>query len=128
MADFLNVVHVWTKADDYVEAITAADDIKLGIERALIDIDSGEAVEIVQTIPIEEDPTPSASITQLRRARNILIRTRTKDGFEVARQLDMMAHALQQRLSPDDAHTNYDWSTFMAVTSEVLKGENPLDY
>ena len=126
-ANYLTVYHIYTNVPDYVEAIITADEIRTRIEAQLIDTDAEESVEVVQTIPLEEDPTPSATLTQLRRARNILIRLRTKESFGVARELDMMVHALSQRLAPEDATTNYDWSTFIGVTRDVLSGGNPLD-
>lgn len=125
MSEFLSVLHVYTIADDHVSAIAGVDDIRLGIERLL---DEGEAVDVVQTIPQEELPHPSAQLAQLRRARNILLRTRTKENYDLARLLDQAIHSLAHRLDPGDALITYDWGKFIEVLKETLNGGNPLDY
>ena len=128
MPEYLAVLHAYINADDYISAIGSADDLKIGMEQRLLDTDQGEAVDVVQTIPTEEPPTPSAQLTQLRRARNILLRTKSKDGYDLARALDLKIHELHVRLDPEMSLVSYDWSKFIEVLKEVTNGGNPLDY
>lgn len=129
MPNYLAVAHIYLKSEDQVTAIAEADDVKLAIERDLLDPDEGEVVDIVEVIDTEENPVPTAAITQLRRARNILLRTRTKDGYDVARSIDEFAHMLSTKLvSTDESRASYDYGNLMAVLKEVLDGGNPLDH
>lgn len=127
MPEYLSVLHVYHSADDDVRAIAEADDIKLKVEY-LLDPDLGEACDVVQTIPSTENPVPSANIIQLRRARNILIRTGTKENYDLARSLDQSIHVLHQRIDSEYKLVSYDWSRFMDVLKEIVDGGNPLDY
>lgn len=130
MPEFLTVLHIYHSSETEVDAIAEADDIKLGIEKHLIDTENGEAVDVVQVIPTSEDPTPTAQVTQLRRSRNILIRTRIKECWEFAKALDEIIFQLSKRTLGEGEyrHAGYDWSNFMTVTKEVLDGHNPLDH
>ena len=125
MAEYVHVLHVYTNSENDLAAIDEADNIKLAIERDLLDTQDGEGVDVVQTIPLGEDPVPSASIMQLRRARNILLRTKRKDAYDVARSLDQVAYQLS---SGDPLLTSYDWGKFVEVMREILDGKNPLEY
>ena len=126
MSEFLTVIHVYTIAEDEVSAILGADDVRLALERHVLD--EGESVDIVQTIPLDESPVPSAQITQLRRARNILLRTKSKDNYDLARSLDQAIHTLESRLDPENSSVKYDWSNLIKVLREVFDGGNPLTY
>lgn len=126
MPEYLNVFHIYTKCEDDVSAITAADDIKIALERDILDCDDGETVDVIQTIPVTEDPTPSATIVQLRRARNILLRTRTKENYDLARAIDQAIWQLASRYQTD--LVGYDWGKFVEVMKEVVEGGNPLEY
>ena len=124
MADFLAVLHCYIQADNEVNAILSADDVKVALEQSILDED--ESVDVVQVIPTEEDPAPSASVKQLRRARNILIRTKSREAWDIAQTLHQFIHAFEQRMSPEEARVNYDWGSWMTTAKEVLDGNNPL--
>jgi hypothetical protein len=123
--EFIAVLHVYMKEDSEVQAVLAADDIKQHLEKEILDKEElDEAVDVVQVIPAFDDPTPSASVMQLRRARNILIRTKIIDCFNIARELHRVAWELEKRTDPD--MSNFDHGSFLPVAQAVLEGGNPL--
>lgn len=124
--DYISILHCYHREESDLHAIIAADDIKVSLEREILD--DGDSVDIIQTIPLDVDPIASASIIQLRRSRNILIRTRTKENYDLARAIDQAAHTLAWRLDPENELVHYDWSKFMQVCTEVMQGKNPLNY
>lgn len=127
MPKFVAVMHVTLSAPDEVSAVIEAEKVRESLEKdEIISVEDGESADMVQVIPLAEDPTPSANILQLKRARNILIRTRFRDCFDVAQELDKMAHALSVRLSPQESQVSYDYGKFMEVAADVLRGDNPL--
>lgn len=130
MPDYLSVLHVYHNSENDIAAIAEADDIKINVEQHLLDEELKEGVDIVETIPLGTDPTPTASVTTLRRARNILIRSGIKECWEYAKALDELIFQFERRTlgNNDFRHTGYDWSNFMKVTKEVLDGGNPLDH
>lgn len=127
-ANFIAVAHIYLRSSDYVAAIAEADDIKIAVERDMLDLDEGESVDIVETIDADEAPTPQEKIINLRRARNILLSMRSKDSYEIARSLDEMTHALMLHADPEFSRSSYDYSNMMRVTKEVMDGLNPLDH
>ena len=127
MPEYIAVLHAYIQAEDEITATLSAEDIKERVESTgIIETDEGEALDIIEVIPVDFDPTPTDRVLTLKRARNELIRTRTKDGWDLARELDKAAYALARQLSQEDALINYDWSKFLEVTQQVLNGENPL--
>jgi hypothetical protein len=123
--EYIAVLHVYMKEQSEVDALMAADDIKQHLESDILDKeDLGEAVDVVQVIPAFDDPSPSASVMQLRRARNILIRTRIKECFDTSRDLHRIAWELERRSDPE--MSNYDHGSFLPIAAEVLAGGNPL--
>lgn len=128
LKEFVGVVHLYIKEKSHAEAILAAEDIKQHLESEVLDKSMlGEAVDVLEVIPTEEDPIPSASCTTLRRARNVLLRTRTRDGFDLARELDRFAWMLEQKQDTKDLHNNeYDYGQFISTAKQVFDGGNPL--
>jgi hypothetical protein len=127
-ANFIAVAHIYLRSSDYVAAIAEADDIKIAVERDILDLDEGESIDIVETIEADEAPTPQEKIINLRKARNILLTMRSKESYEIARSLDEMTHALALRTDPEFARGSYDYGNMMRVTKEVMDGLNPLDH
>lgn len=130
MPEYLTILHVYHNSSDDIAAIAEADDIKISMESNLLDTEEKEGVDIIETIPLGIDPTPTAAVTTLRRARNILVRSRVRECWDYARNLDELIFQFEKRaLNPNDfRHAGYDWSNFMKVTKEILDGGNPLDH
>lgn len=124
MPDFTAVLHAHLQAEDEVAAILAADDVKIALEQSILDED--EDVDVVQVIPMVEDPSPIANVKQLRRARNILIRTRTREAWDIAQQLHQFIHAFANRMTDEEARITYDYSSWLSTAKDVLDGGNPL--
>lgn len=127
-AKFIAFAQIYLDSEDYISAITEADDIKIAIERDLLDADLDESVDIIEVVDIAEKPSPVNELMNLRRARNVLIRHRSKDSYEMARSLDEIIHARSKLLEPEQARGSYDYSNMMQVLKEVIDGGNPLDH
>lgn len=127
MPNYTAVMHLYLRSDDYVSAIAEADDVKLAVEK-IVEADIGEGMDVVEIVEADEEPIASGSIMQLRRARNILIRTKYKEAYDLARSLDEMCHVLATRVDPTMVAGTYDYSNLMRVLKEVIDGGNPLDH
>lgn len=123
MPKFLTALWCELEAVDEVAAQMAAYDLEEHVKNYLEDNESVEASDVVSD---ESSLSPLTDIRWLLQARNILIRTRTKDGFDLARELDKAAHALRVRLGVEESMTSYDWSQFLKAAQEILNGGNPL--
>lgn len=114
-------------ADDDVEAQLIAE---LARERAESELDTEEDKDeaiLTQVTNFAVAVEPRELLTRLTLARNDLIRTRYRECFELARQLDILSDALQKRLMPDEV-TDYDFGRFLEVAGKVLnEGANPCD-
>lgn len=123
MPKFLAAFYCDLEVEDQVAAQLAAFDLEERIKEWL---DDGESVEASAVVPDGEPLTKFDEVQWLYQARNILVRTRTKDGFDLARELDRAAHAFRVRLGVEESMSSYDWSKFMKVVEEISNGGNPL--
>lgn len=94
--------------------------------------DDGEAetVDMTQLISFGESLTAQEAANTLRKARNVLLRTKMKDCYDVASSLDQMAHALEHRDQIEmggEAPVTYDFSHFVDVAHEIWAGRFPVD-
>lgn len=106
-------------ADDEVEAIFIADKIK---ENGGVDLDEeeGDTLEVTQVTNNSLDISPEETLAHLRLSRDLLIRTRIKQCYELARQIDEMAYALEHRRDPDFDLSGYDYSEMLEITERIL--------
>jgi hypothetical protein len=112
-------------ADDDVTAIFMADQMKVNAEQDFDESDNAE-VEITQVTSTAIDLNPEETFQVLRRARNLLIKSRIKECFEQARALDQLIYILQHRHEPELALAGYDYGKFMDVVESILiNGEVP---
>jgi hypothetical protein len=112
-------------ADNDVEAAVVADQIRLNAEQDL-DEEDGDSFECSQVTSNALELTPDETLSQLRRARNLLIKTRIKQCYELAREMDQLIYALQFRDQPDFTMGGYDFGQFMDLTMAILeRGEEP---
>jgi hypothetical protein len=111
---------------DEVEAILAADKLKSVCEDYL-DAEEGDQVVVTQVTSTSTDVEPSETLMILRRARNALIRTRIKECYDQAREMDRIAYSLEHRGEPEYALAGYDYSHLLEVAEAILKhGKDPL--
>lgn len=95
----------------------------------LLDEEDGDFVELTQTLPFSENTpvTPQEVCDQLRLARNILLRTRIKDFYDLARELDKAIFILKNRREETMDFSGYDWGKMVEIAAEVFKGKMPVD-
>lgn len=111
-------------ATDEVEAVFIADKI---CENGQRDFDEdNDLLEVTQVTSNQLDLSPEEVLVQLRRARNLLIKTRIRDCYILAKELDQQIYALRHRSDPDFAMAGYDYGNFMDLTEAILmRGEMP---
>jgi hypothetical protein len=113
------------RASDDVEAIMIADQIKVNGEADLEEGDSLDVTQVTQNTLV----LSAAEVTSfLRRARNLLIRTRVQYCYDVAREVDKCIFMLDNRSEREVGieFAGYDWGKFLDIAKEVLDGGNPI--
>lgn len=123
--DFIATIRLSYKANDDVEAQLIAELARERAESELdTELDKDEAI-LTQVTCFVGNVEPRELLTRLTLTRNDLIRTRYKECYELARELDRLIDALQKRLLPYEV-TDYDYGRFSDVAEAILlKGENP---
>lgn len=113
---------------DELDAAVVAEVIREHIE-ADLDPEDGDFVSLTQVIPFgpHVGVTPTEMCDKLRVARNVLIRTRIKECFDLARELDKMIFVLSNRRDDVNDLAGYDWSSMLNIAADVLKGKFPID-
>jgi hypothetical protein len=124
MPKYVSTFRAVYEAEDDVAAAIIADQIRLNAEQ---DLDEDEdTFECSQTTSNALDLSPDETISQLKRARNLLIKTRIKQCYELARELDRVIYALPYRDEPSFTMGGYDYGNFMDLTLAILeRGEEP---
>lgn len=125
MADFVAVLHANFSHTDEIEARLFAEDLREGLDK-LMETDDGDGADVIEVISADEDPAPISNVIQLKRARNILLRTRTTDGWDLARTLDQFTHAYEHKYTMQDGMISYDYGKFIDTAKAVIDGGNPL--
>jgi hypothetical protein len=93
-----------------------------------LDEEEGDQVIVTQVTDSSINIHPTESLVVLKRARNVLIRTRIKECYDNARSLDETIHALEHRESLGDIMPTYDYGRLLELAEAILqRGENPLD-
>lgn len=114
-------------AEDEVEAIFIADQIRLNGFQDL-DEDDGDILDVTQVTSNSLELSPEETLTQLKRARNLLIKTRIRQCYELAKELDQQLYALEHRADSDFSMAGYDYGKFMEIAEAILqRGEVPND-
>lgn len=122
---FIGTLRIFIHTDTEVEAVLATSEITDLVEDFLDDED-GDKAELTQLTQFTTDVEPSETLTILAHARNVLIKTRIKDCFDMAQSLDQMIHSLRYR-EASGLLPPYDYSGFMETANDILtNGANPL--
>ena len=123
--EYVATLRLTFKAADDVEAQMIAE---LARERAESEFDTeedGDEVLLTQVTAFAAAIEPRELLTRLALTRNDLIRTRYKECYDLARELDRLSDALQKRLMPYEV-TDYDFGRFPQIAQVVLlEGGNP---
>ncbi len=119
---YVSTMRLVIHSPDEVEATITTDRIR-EIVAEYLDEEDGDQVIITQVTPNSSDLSPEELLVVLKRARNGLIRTRVKECFDLARELDKQIHALGLRTSTSEAHTSYDYTNLLDIAEQILNGE-----
>lgn len=122
---FVATLRVHVVAPNEVEANLIVEGLRETMMENL-DEDDGDFVTVTQVIPFDANSlqTPQEICDVLRRDRNLLIATRYKEMWDVARSLDQTIHMLN---TGGDQLQNYDYGRFLEIAAEVLAGKNPVE-
>ena len=121
---FVSTVRVIAYCQDEVDAQITMDRLHEAM-MDLLDEEEGDRVVVTQTTEFTSDVSPEEVLIVLRRARNALIRTRIRQCFDLARELDQQIYLLAGRYDPEFS-PNYDYGSFISIAERVLnKGEDP---
>ena len=122
---YVATLRAFFRADDEVEAILIADKIA---ENGSLDLeeDDGDTLGVTQVCKTGVGLTPQEVVEHLRITRNVLIRTRVKRCFEMAREIDQLAWALEHGDEQTWSLAGYDYSKFLDVAEAILvRKEDP---
>lgn len=105
--------------EDELDANLTMDRLKTECEN-LLDEDDGDIVAITQVLPFTTDVSPEETLNILKRARNALIRTRMKECYDLAGELDRQIHSLACQMNPE-MHPQYDYSRMLDFLERIVK-------
>lgn len=122
---FVATMRVHFVAPDEIEANLISEGLRETMMESL-DEEDGDFVTVTQVIPFSADTliSPQEICDVLRRDRNILIRTRYRDMWDVARSIDQTIHMLS---TGGNQLQGYDYGRFLEIATAVLRGENPIE-
>jgi hypothetical protein len=107
------------EAQDELEARLEMNEL---VEAAAELLEDGETIDVTQIMPVEAQGViePAEMVEQLRRSRDMLIKTRIVQCFELAREIDKTAWILEHRSEESFDLSGYDWGAFMDLTNKLL--------
>lgn len=118
MQKYLATVRVTFDAEDEVEAQLIGNEISEALDKVLEDDDT---VDVTQIIPFGVGSvTPEEMVTEMRRVRDMLIKTRIIQCYELAKELDKQAWILEHRREDSFDLTNYDYTAFFENADKLL--------
>lgn len=88
-----------------------------------LDEEEGDSVVVTQIIPfsLQHIRTPQEICDVLRRDRNILIATKIKELWDIARSLDQTIHILE---TGSDQLIDYNYTRFLELAEQIFRGES----
>lgn len=116
---YIGTIRCVIEAEDELEARLEMNEI---VEAGAELLDEHETIDITQIMPVEIQGAiePAEMVEQLRRARDMLIKTRIVQCFELAREIDKTAWILEHRTEETFDLSGYDWGAFMDLTNSLL--------
>ncbi len=119
MPRYVSTLRAVYDAKDDVEAILIAHQIRVN-GAVDLDEDEGDVLDVTQTTSNSLELTPDELLTQLRVSRNLLIKTRIKECFNQARDLDQLIYTLKNREEPGFSISGYSYADFMDLAQSIL--------
>lgn len=118
MQKYLATVRVTFEAEDEVEAQLIGNEMSEHLAQLLEDNDT---VDVTQMIPFGTDwTTPEEMVAHMRIVRDMLIRTRIIQCFDLAKEIDKQAWILEHRAEETFDLTNYDYTAFFDLSDNIL--------
>lgn len=122
---YIMTLRALVQCEDEVEATLVADVIKTEGEKHL-EPEDGDELYVAQVVKFGGPAEPAELIDRLLRSRNDLIKTRIKQCWDVAKQLDYVIFGLKKGLEPH-LTGQYNHGDFIDVATAILeRGEYPL--
>jgi len=117
---FIGTIRCVIEAEDELEARLEMNEI---VEVAAELLEEGETIDVTQIMPAEVQGViePAEMVEQLRRSRDMLIKTRIVQCFDLAREIDKTAWILEHRSEESFDLSGYDWGAFMELTNKLLE-------
>lgn len=99
------------------------------VENGSLDLseDEDETFTLTQVTDNADVLEPAELCEVLKKARNGLLRTRLKEAFDQARELDKFIYVLQHRQEEGFQLAGYDWGSFIHLATEIWAGKHPDD-
>lgn len=122
---FVATLRATFRAPSEVDALVIADQIRLNGE-ADLDEEDGDELEVTQVTSNGLELSPDELLLHLRKARNLLIKTRKRACYDLARELDKVIFSLNFHDEPGFTESGYDYGHFMELAEAILvRGEEP---
>lgn len=115
---YLATVRITFEAEDEVEAQLIGNEVSETLDKILEDEDT---IDVTQIIPFGVDSaTPEEMVAEMRRVRDMLIRTRIIQCFDLAKEIDKQAWILEHRAEETFDLTGYNYTKFFDHVDRVL--------
>lgn len=120
---YLVTIRCTLDAEDDLEAKLEANEV---IEQASDVLDEDDTIDVTQIIPLslQRSVEPSEMVAHLRRSRDMLIKTRIIQCFELAKELDKVAWILEHRSEETFDLAGYDYGAIYDLADTIL-GRQP---
>jgi len=116
---YIGTIRCVIEAQDELEARIEMNEV---VEAAAEVLDDNDTIDVTQIMPAELQGAiePAEMVEQLRRSRDMLIKTRIVQCFELAREIDKTAWILEHRTEESFDLSGYDWGAFMDLANKLL--------
>lgn len=117
---FLATMRATFHAEDEVEARLVVNEIEEAVSSRL---DEEDTLTVTQIIPADQSVNllePTELVNQMRAARDMLIKTRIVQCFELAKELDKTAWILENRREATFDLSSYDYTSFFEHSEKLL--------
>lgn len=125
MSKFIATLRAVYDAPDSATAVFIAEQIR---DNGAVDLEDsdGDSLDVVQVTDMNLNIQQEEIVSELLKARNLLIKLRSTSSYECAKEVDKLIHAFRLKLDPEVAIGTYDYTGFLDVAEAILKrGESP---
>ena len=116
---YLATIRCTLDAEDELEARMEVNELS---EAAVELLDEDETIDATQIIPygLQRAVEPTEMVEQMRRVRDMLIKTRIVQCFELAQHIDKVAWILEHRAEESFDLSGYDYGAIYDRAKELL--------